>query len=136
MSRFCLDTSAYSHFKRGDPQVLELLDSADWIGVPSVVIGELWLGFLQGERLDRNVSELNEFLANPVVHELVIDRDVGQVYSEIVVALRSLGTPIPTNDIWIAAAAARSGATLLTYDSHFASIQRTGSLVLSPTDGG
>ena len=136
MSRFCLDTSAYSHFKRGDPGVVELLDSAEWIGVPSVVIGELWLGFLQGERLERNVSELNEFLANPVVHELVIDRDVGQVCGEIVVALRRSGTPLPTNDIWIAATAARSGATVLTYDSHFASIQRTGSVVLSPADGG
>ncbi len=58
------------------------------------------------------------FLANPVVHEIVIDRDVGRVYAEIVVALRKAGTPLPTNDIWIAAAAARSGATVLTYDSH------------------
>ncbi len=135
MSRFCIDTSAYSHFKRGDHQVVALLDTAEWIGVPSVVIGELWLGFLQGERLERNVSELNEFLANPVVHEIVIDRDVGRVYAEIVVALRKAGTPLPTNDIWIAAAAARSGATVLTYDSRFGSIQRTGSVVLIPTDG-
>jgi len=134
LSRFCLDTSAYSQFKRGEPQVVELLDSAEWIGVPSIVIGELWLGFLQGERLERNVRELNEFLDNPVVHELVIDRDVGQIYGEIVVALRRTGTPLPTNDIWIAAAAARSGAAVLTYDSHFASIQRTGSIVLSPAD--
>jgi tRNA(fMet)-specific endonuclease VapC len=135
VSRFCIDTSAYSHFKRGDHQVVALLDTAEWIGVPSVVIGELWLGFLQGERLDRNVSELNEFLASPVVHEIVIDRDVGRVYAEIVVALRKAGTPLSTNDIWIAAAAARSGATVLTYDSHFGSIQRTGSVVLIPTDG-
>jgi len=134
LSRFCLDTSAYSQFKRGEPQVVELLDSAEWIGVPSIVIGELWLGFLQGERLERNVRELNEFLDNPVVHELVIDRDVGQIYGEIVVALRRTGTPLPTNDIWIAAAAARSGAAVLTYDSHFASIQRTGPIVLSPAD--
>ena len=78
LSRFCLDTSAYSQFKRGDRQL----------------------------------------------------------YGEIVVALRRSGTPLPTNDIWIAAAAARSGATVLTYDSQFASIQRTGSVVLSPADGG
>jgi len=134
LSRFCLDTSAYSQFKRGEPQVVELLDGAEWIGVPSIVIGELWLGFLQGERLERNVKELKEFLDNPVVHELVIDRDVGQIYGEIVLALRRSGTPLPTNDVWIAAAAARSGAAVLTYDSHFASIQRAGSIVLSPAD--
>jgi predicted nucleic acid-binding protein len=134
LSRFCLDTSAYSHFKRGDQQVVELLDTSEWIGVPSVVIGELWLGFLQSARLDRNVGELNQFLANPVVREIVIDHDVGQLYAEIVLALRRSGTPLPTNDIWIAAAAARYGATVLTYDSHFANIQRVGSIVLSPAD--
>ena len=41
MSRICLDTSAYSHFRRGEPRVVEYLDRADWIGVPSIVVGEL-----------------------------------------------------------------------------------------------
>jgi predicted nucleic acid-binding protein len=134
LNRLCLDTSAYSHFKRGNQQVVELLDTADWIGVPSVVIGELWLGFLQGAHLDRNISEFDQFLANPVVHEIFIDHDVGQIYAEIVLALRRSGSPLPTNDIWIAAAAARSGATVLTYDSHFVNIQRVGSIVLSQAD--
>ncbi len=43
MSRFCLDTSAYSNFKRGDPAVVQLIDSADWLGMPSIVLGELWM---------------------------------------------------------------------------------------------
>ena len=53
-------------------------------------------------------------------------------YADIVVELRRLGTPIPTNDIWIAALAAREGATVLTTDGHFASIGRVGSVILSP----
>ena len=131
MSRYCLDTSAYSHFKRGDGQVVELLDAAEWIGIPAIVFGELWLGFLLGQRFEKNVSELQEFLGNPIVHELEIDRDVARIYAEIVAALREEGTPLPTNDIWIAAAAARSGATVVTYDGHFRDIQRVGSLVFS-----
>ena len=130
MSRFCLDTSAYSHFKRGDPAVVELIDGADWIGVPAVVVGELWIGFLQGDRLARNQAELRDFLAVPVVEELVVDRQVARAYAEIVVALRRDGTPLPSNDIWMAAAAAIAGATGLTYDPHFEHIQRVGSLVL------
>ena len=130
MSRYCLDTSAYSHFKRGHPRVVEIIDGADWIGVPAVVVGELWVGFLLGERLERNEAELAEFLRHPVVEELPMDGEVGRVYAEIVVALRKNGTALPSNDIWIAAAAARAGATVLTYDSHFSAIARAGSLVL------
>ena len=133
MSRFCLDTSAYSHFKRGDERVVSLLEAAEWIGVPSVVLGELWMGFLGGSRIERNVSELREFLANPVVNELVIDRDVARVYAEIAVALRRARTPVPTNDVWIAAAAANVGAIVLTHDVHFDRIQRVSSLILSAT---
>jgi tRNA(fMet)-specific endonuclease VapC len=130
LSRFCLDTSAYSQFKRGHPAVTELIDRAGWIGVPSIVIGELWVGFLLGGRANRNQSDLAEFLSNPVVEELPLDGEIGEIYGEIVVALRKAGTPVPSNDIWIAATAARTGAPVLTYDVHFAAIQRVRSLIL------
>ncbi len=130
MSRFCLDTSAYSHFKRGDRKVVELIDHAEWLGVSSVVLGELWIGFLLGRHREKNDAELREFLANPVVEVLGVDHQVARIYAEIVVDLRQAATPIPTNDVWIAAVAARAGATVLTYDSHFKSISRVGSLVL------
>ena len=131
MSRYCLDTSAYSHFKRGDVRVVELIDTAEWVGLPSVVIGELWMGFLQGKQATRNAEELDEFLAHSTVEELVVDRAVARIFGEIVVALRGAGTPLPTNDIWIAATAARAGATVLTYDTHFNEIPRVGALVLA-----
>ncbi len=130
MSRYCLDTSAYSHFKRGDERVVSLLESAEWIGMPTVVLGELWMGFLGGARLERNLAELREFLANPVVNELPVDGEVARVYAEIAVALRRAATPIPTNDIWIAATAANIGATVLTHDDHFNKIHRVSSRIL------
>ncbi len=61
-----------------------------------------------------------------------MDGEIGRIYAEIVVALRRNGTPLPSNDIWIAAAAARAGATVLTYDGHFSAIERISSLVLEP----
>lgn len=131
MSRYCLDTSAYSHFKRGDERAVELIDSAEWLGMPSIVLGELRIAFSLGGRREKNAAELHQFLANPVVEEIVVDGDVSQIYADIVIALRRRGVPLPTNDIWIAACAARAGATVLTYDPHFAEIQRVGSLVLS-----
>ena len=45
LSRYCLDTSAYCHFRRGSPEVANRLDGAEWVGVPAVVLGELWTGF-------------------------------------------------------------------------------------------
>lgn len=101
--------------------------------MPSIVIGELWVGFLLGQRPDRNQEDLAEFLRQPVVEELPVDGEIGQIYAEMVVALRKSGTPVPSNDIWVAATSARAGATVLTYDSHFAAIKRASALVLQST---
>ncbi len=133
MSRYCLDTSAYSHFQRGDRQVVELVDQAEWIGVPAVTLGELRAGFRLGARPERNETLLQEFLAHPVVEVLPIDEEVSRHYAAMVTDLRRAGTPLPTNDIWIAATAARGGALVLTHDGHFEKIARVGALVL-PAD--
>lgn len=130
MNRYCLDTSAYSQFQRGQEEVVRLVDAAAWVGLPSVVLGELWTGFLQGGHPDRNESELAAFLANDVVEEITANHSVSRHYAEILVALRARGTPLPTNDIWVAACAAQTGATVLTFDDHFAAIERVGSLIL------
>ena len=130
MSHYCLDTSAYSRFQRGDEQLVELLDRAEWIGVPAVTLGEIRTGFLLGSRREQNESELHEFLANPVVAELTVDGEVSHHYAAMVVELRQSGTPVPTNDIWIAATAARVGALVLTADSHFEKIRRVGSVII------
>lgn len=132
MSRYCLDTSGYSHFRRGHRTVAQLLDQAEWVGVPAVALGELRTGFLLGDQQARNEEELREFLANPVVEVLPVDDEVSRHYADIVADLRSAGTPIPTNDVWIAATAARAGATVLTFDEHFERVARVGAIVLHP----
>ena len=130
MSRICLDTSAYSFFKRGDIAAIHAVGTSRWVGVPSIVLGELRTGFRLGSRRERNEAELREFLEQPIVEILSVDDDAATIYSEIVVQLRHDGTPLPLNDIWIAAVAAREGLTVVTYDAHFAKIQRVGSQIL------
>lgn len=131
MSRICLDTSAYSNFKRGHQEATDVIDRATWIGVPSIVLGELHAGFQLGGHRARNEEELREFLAHPVVNVLDVDEPAARVYADIVVALRKAGRPIPTNDIWIAAVTAREGATLLTCDEHFRAVGRIAAHVLA-----
>jgi len=130
LSRYCLDTSAYSQLKRGGPRVTELLDRAEWIGVPCIVLGELHAGFRAGSRHAQNEAELEEFLAQPIVEELPVDHEVSRIFGEIVADLRQRGTPIPSNDVWIAATCSRAGAMLITFDAHFHSLPRVGTLVL------
>lgn len=93
LSRYCLDTSAYSQLRRGDSELTELVDEAEWIGVPSVAVGELLVGFLAGAHRARNEKELTEFLADPTVEEVHIDHEVARIYAEIVTALENAGTP-------------------------------------------
>lgn len=110
--------------------MVEALERAEWIGVPAVTLGELHAGFLWGSRRQRNEDELAAFLTNPVIEILEVDDEVSRHYAEIVTDLRRAGTPLPTNDVWIAATAVRAGATVLTCDAHFRKIARVGSQVL------
>lgn len=128
--RFCLDTSAYSHFMRGDPQAVALIDGAEWLGLPVVVIGELAVGFRLGAHAAKNQAMLRTFAAHPAVEVLPVDEEAARHYADIVVDLRKAGVPLPANDIWIAATAARWGAAALTYDAHFTAIAGVGSTVL------
>jgi len=132
VNRLCLDTSAYSHLMRGEPAAVDSVRRATWVGVCSTVLGELFAGFRLGRRRRENESVLARFLEEPVVHALEVDGGAASHYADIVIALRRNGTPVPTNDIWIASVAAREGATVLTYDSHFAAIDRVSSQILTP----
>jgi predicted nucleic acid-binding protein len=107
-----------------------MLDRAEWIGVPVIVIGELCAGFAKGARLQKNLDELDEFLASPIVETLPVDRRIAEMFGEMIDSLRRSGRPAPVNDVWIAATCARAGATLLTWDAHFRSIPRVGTIVL------
>lgn len=130
MSSFCLDTSAYSNFRRGNEEVAALLDQAELVGLSTIALGELRTGFLLGGKRQRNEMELDAFLDSPVVEVLPVDAETSRHYAEIVAELRKAGTPVPTNDIWIAATAARSGTTVLTCDDHFERIGRVGSILI------
>jgi tRNA(fMet)-specific endonuclease VapC len=130
MTRLVLDTSAYSHFRRGDDAVASLVTAASWIGMTATVLGELRAGFGLGKRRARNEDDLAAFLSESVVHVLAVDDEAAQIYAEIVIALRAAGTPLPTNDIWIAAVAAREGVHVVTYDAHFGLMTRVGTHIL------
>jgi tRNA(fMet)-specific endonuclease VapC len=119
VSRILLDTSAYSGMRRGDARLREPLGLADEVVVTPVVLGELLCGFKKGSRERENRRSLQGFLASPRVRAVSLDAETGERYAAIWDYLRRQGTPIPPNDIWIAASAAQHGLTVLTMDEHF-----------------
>lgn len=120
--RICLDTNAYSDFRKGRPGYDRILEEAEEILVPTTVIGELEYGFLLGSRPRENEDELADFLSTPGVRELPISRGIAERYAYLKTILKKNGTPIPENDIWIAAATLETGCRLLTADAHFSVI--------------
>lgn len=134
MMRLCIDTNIYSAFKRGNSEVISLLEEADEVFIPAVVLGELYAGFFQGMNQQKNLVELNEFLNTPGIDIIEINNSIAERYGNIVKILRQQGTPIPTNDIWIASAAIEKNARLQSYDKHFESVP--GSMLVSiPLNG-
>ena len=65
---------------------------------------------------------LESFLDSPSVGIAPVTEDVASVYARIFRVLKANGTPIPQNDMWIAACAVDAGAMLITSDIHFSSI--------------
>ena len=117
-----LDTSAYSAFLRGNDEIKRALQEADEIYLNAVVLGELYSGFAQGSKEKKNREILKDFLSSPRIQIAGLDEETAERYAAIITYLRAKGTPIPTNDLWIAATAMQYGLKLLTTDNHYRAV--------------
>jgi tRNA(fMet)-specific endonuclease VapC len=122
MIRILIDTNIYSLAMRGSKEIVEILRHTRHIGISAISIGELFSGFRGGNREPQNRQELHQFLDSPRVSVYPVDEETAEYYSAVLQQLRQQGTPIPTNDIWIAAVAFQQGLPLLTRDEHFSHI--------------
>ena len=119
MSRILLDTSAYAGYMRNHPELLGSLQSASMVHLNAIVVGELLAGFKKGSRGRQNERGLREFIAESRVTVLSLDEETAVRYAAIKDYLRREGTPVPANDLWIAATAFQHGLRVLTLDEHF-----------------
>jgi len=118
-----LDTSAYALFDAGFAPAVEQMEAAARLAMPSIVLGELLSGFRKGSRSRQNVARLEQFIETFDVEWLDVTAVAAEHYAEIHDQLRRRGTPIPTNDLWIAASCRAADAALLTSDPHFERVQ-------------
>lgn len=104
---------------RGRSDALAAIQEADELYLSPVVIGELEAGFIRGSHRRENQRELQAFLSSRRVHVADVVRATSRRYAAILDSLWRAGTPIPVNDIWIAATAMEHGLSVLTADAHF-----------------
>jgi tRNA(fMet)-specific endonuclease VapC len=123
MNKILIDTNVYSSALKGDTNVVQVLRQVLHIGITAISIGELLSGFKGGNKEKENRNELNVFLDTPRVQLYGIDEHTAEYYCSILNQLKQCGTPIPTNDIWIAAVAFQHGLQLFTLDKHFSHVQ-------------
>jgi tRNA(fMet)-specific endonuclease VapC len=120
VKKVLIDTNAYTSLCGGDERALDALAGAETVYASVIVLGELYAGFKGGRREKENLERLRAFLAKETVRVLLADPETAEIFGEIKHRLKEAGTPIPINDVWIAAHAMQTGSFVVSYDKHFA----------------
>lgn len=120
--RICIDTNIAIDILNGDSKLFKLVDAYESIVLSAVVIGELRFGAYRSTKQSDNLVKID---ALEMRCEIVdIDSSVAAIYGSLRALLMSEGTPIPENDIWIAACCLSINAPLITNDKHFKQISQ------------
>jgi predicted nucleic acid-binding protein len=130
--KLALDTNAYRALSEGDPRLAEDIRRAETVGLPIVVLGELWFGFMNGSKLRQNTETLERILATSRVQILQLDEHTARMFGEIATLLRRAGIAIQQNDIWIAALCKQHGFALATRDQGFQHVLGLDVIEVSP----
>ncbi len=131
--KLALDTNAYRALGEGDPRLAQDVRRAEIVGLPIIVLGELWFGFLNGSKLRHNTENLERFLATPRVQVLRLGEQTTHLFGEIATLLRAAGVAIQQNDIWIAALCKQHGFALATGDQGFQNVLGLEIIEVSPS---
>ncbi len=122
MNSVLIDTNFYVAMMRGEAFARDIVHQSENIILCPIVLGELLFGFKNGDHERRNLEQLRNLLNRPSIKTIEITIKTSEFFALITSQLKKSGTPIPTNDIWIASCAMEHGLTLATRDAHFKKI--------------
>ena len=114
---YLLDTNIVIALFKEDQAVIEGIQEANEVSIPAIVLGELYYGAYKSSLKSKNELKIDELGTEGKV--LDITKTTSKLYGKIKNQLKEQGTPIPENDIWIAALALEFDLTLVTRDKHF-----------------
>jgi predicted nucleic acid-binding protein len=112
-----LDTNGLSAIADGDAALEPILRKATEVAVPVIVLGEYHYGIQQSRDRQRYEQWLSESILNFRI--LDVNEETAVSYAALRSELRRAGTPIPSNDVWIAALCRQHSSSLLSRDRHF-----------------
>jgi tRNA(fMet)-specific endonuclease VapC len=112
-----LDTNVVVAHFRGDSDLTLRLAAASALYLPWVVAGELHYGAYRAGRRKEALAQVLNFQSITIL--LLPDEHTAEYYGLIKAGLAQSGTPIPDNDIWIAALAREYQLPVATRDRHF-----------------
>ena len=117
--RVALDTNRLTDLFQGDATLADFLGMCDEVWIPFVVLAEIKAGFYGGNRLTQNETLLAKFMSRETIDILYAGRETTEHYARLFVQLKRAGTPVPDNDLWIAALALEHDLALVSRDRHF-----------------
>jgi tRNA(fMet)-specific endonuclease VapC len=112
-----LDTNALSAVAEGYPEIARLVGAAAQPAIPVIVLGEYRFGIAGSRFRIAYEGWLKKYL--PTYAVLRIDEETAVEYAGLRVELKAAGTPIPSNDMWIAALCRQHSRPILSRDRHF-----------------
>jgi tRNA(fMet)-specific endonuclease VapC len=112
-----LDTNGLSAVADGDASLIPILRRATEIAVPVIVLGEYRYGVRQSRECQRYEQWLMDSLPNYRI--LDVDQETTTYYATLRTELKKAGTPIPANDVWVAALCRQYRLPILSRDRHF-----------------
>jgi predicted nucleic acid-binding protein len=112
-----LDTNGLSALADGESGLEPILRKAAELAIPVIVLGEYRYGIAHSRGRARYEQWLSEYL--PAFRILAVDEQAALFYSIIRAELKKAGSPIPSNDVWIAALCRQHSMPLISRDRHF-----------------
>jgi tRNA(fMet)-specific endonuclease VapC len=112
-----LDTNALSAIAEGEPGAVGKFTRARQVAIPVIVLGEYRFGIARSRHRRQYERWLDEVLS--LVRVLAVDEETAVWCARIRTELKEAGTPVPSNDAWIAALCRQHALPLLSRDQHF-----------------
>jgi len=120
---YLLDTNIIIGFLKNDLRIVSRLAPMDEMVITIISVGEMLYGAQVSAQKQENNNRDMSFFRTCLI--LPIDERVALEYAHVRSRLKSMGKPIPENDLWIAATARAYNRTLVTRDAHLLALQHT-----------
>ena len=119
-NKVAIDTNIAVLLLNGEPIVCRWILSFPKVFLPAAVLGELRCGAAKSGRPIENHVRIDALFAQ--CEFLPINEATCRAYADIRLILKQQGSPIPENDVWIAATCIDHSIPLATRDGHMSRV--------------